>query len=424
MRARTGRLGWLLALALLMVPATAFGQGLEVSDLGQSNNNYEVPPPDPLWPIPTGMPRYEDGGFFFAGEFLFWHQNNPLGSQQVAVRGFFDTAGVTLSPGSKNGVPVAPGTFIGSGREALNVNDLGGPTTYEPGWTVNLGWRFHDGSVFEVSWWHVATARYSATASLIPQNFAVGPQTADSFLTAPVFNFPIQFAGPDFDVGVRSGTGALIPQVAFGIWNAASLMTIEFTQRFDKVDIGGRIPVWDTDCWRTYALFGFRSLIMWERFFWRTVDPDIRGIATNVDVANYTNIVSNRAYGVYCGCGNEWYLGSNPLGALSILFEVEGSPLVDIVKERARYELGDKSTAATRSRNTYTFAPEADANLALMWYPTQSIQVRLGWDFMLDFNTIASPEPIDFNFGGLDPTWTHLFARYFNGFRAGISFVF
>jgi hypothetical protein len=32
--------------------------------IAQVPNNYEVPPPDPLLPIPLGEPRYEDGGVF------------------------------------------------------------------------------------------------------------------------------------------------------------------------------------------------------------------------------------------------------------------------------------------------------------------------------------------------------------------------
>jgi hypothetical protein len=408
MRVRTGRWGWLLALGLVLAPAAAYGQ-----EIGQANENYEVPPPDPVLPLPLGGPRYEEGGLYFAGEFLFFHQTNPLGSQPVAFRGFTDSDGRITG---------TPGTFVGSHTEALNVNDLGGPNTYQPGFSVNLGWRFKDGATFEIDWWHLFDAKYSATASLIPQNFAVGPQTADSFLFSPVYNFPIQYGGPDVRLKDLNGNPAF--GTTFGIWNGASLETIEFIQRFDKFDIGGRIPVYDTDCWRTYALLGARALIMWERFKWRTVAADINGVSTNIDEAFYSNITSNRLYGPHMGCGNEWYLGSNPLGALSILLNLDGALCLDFVKERARYELGDRSTAATRSRNVYTFAPEVEATLGFVWYPTQAIQVRLTWDFLGVFNTMASPEPIDFNYGAIDPTWTHEVIRILTGVRAGIGFVF
>jgi hypothetical protein len=408
-------MGWLLALGLLVLPTAAYGQ--QMVEIGQTNQNYEVPPPDPLVPLPLGMPRYEEGGAYFAGEFLFLHQTNTLGSQPVAIRGFVDTAGAIAKPG----------TFIGSGTEALNVNDLGGPTTYEPGFTFNLGWRFKDGSTIGLSWWHIASAKYSATASLIPRNFVLGPTNADSFLFSPVFNFPIQYGGPDVDVFAQApgrATGTPTSGITFGIWNAASLETIDFTQRFDQVDLGGRIPVYDTECWRTYALLGFRAAILWERFNWRTVDADNNGIATNTDVATYYNVVSNRLYGLHCGCGNEWWLGNTPLGGLSVILDVDGALLVDIIKERAGYELGDKSTTARRSRNEYSFAPEVDATLGFMWYPTQAVQVRVGYDVMAFFNTAASPEPIDFNFGAIDPTWTRGVTRFFDGFRAGIEIVF
>jgi hypothetical protein len=406
MRVRTGRLVGLLALGLLLAPAAALGQE-------QQNNGYEVPPPDPNLPIPLGMPRYEDGGLFFAGQFLYYWQTNPLGSQPVAIRGFRDTDGRITG---------FPGTFVGTGTEALNVNDLGGPTSYEPGFSAIFGWRFHDGQVFEVDWWHLANTKYSATASLIPRNFAVGPQTADSFLFSPVYNFPIQYGGPDVRLKDQNGNNAF--GTTFGIWNGASLETIWFIQRFDKVDFTARIPVYETDCWRTYALFGARAVIMWERFWWRTVAADINGVSTNIDVADYMNIVSNRMYGLHCGCGNEWWLGANHFGGLSVILDLDASPLLDIVKERARYELGDKSTAATRARNEYTLVPEVQANLGFMWYPTQAIQVKLSWDFMAFFNTVASPDPIDFNFGSIDPTWTKGITRIIHGFNFGVSFVF
>jgi len=39
------------------------------------------------------------------------------------------------------------------------------------------------------------------------------------------------------------------------------------------------------------------------------VDRDIDGFASGSDVAIYTNIISNRMYGVFAGCRNEWYIG-------------------------------------------------------------------------------------------------------------------
>jgi hypothetical protein len=408
MGVHTSRLGWLLAVGVLLVPATVWGQ-----QVGQGNLNYDVPPPDPNLPLPLGMPRYEEGGLYFAGEFLYMHQTNPLGSQPVAIRGFVDVDGRITGK---------PGTFVGSGKEALNVNDVGGPTTFAPGFSVNLGWRFKDGATLEVSWWHLMETTLSASASLIPQNFEVGPTTADSFLFSPVFNFPIQFAGPDVRLKDLNGNPAF--GTTFGIWNGASQETLEFAQQFDKVDIGGRVPVWDSDCWRAYGLWGGRVVLMKDRFLWRTIAADINGIFTLTDIADYTNIVSQTMFGPHLGIGNEWYLGSNPLGALSIVLDLDASLLVNVVKEEASYTLGDQSIEFTRVRREYTLVPEVGADAGFIWYPTQGIQVRLTWDLMAFFNTVASPVPIDFNFGGLNPTWTHGTTRLLTGFRLGLGIVF
>src|SRR5205085_6193699 len=115
-------------------------------------------------------------------------------------------------------------------------------------------------------------------------------------------------------------------------------------------------------------LFGGRAVVMWERFKWRTVDYPVNQIPIPLDVANYTNIVSQRMYGLHVGCGNEWYLGSNRLGALSVIVEGDASLLLDFIKLRARYELGDESMAATHNRNKYNFVPEVEGNLGFMWY--------------------------------------------------------
>src|SRR5262249_43052183 len=104
---------------------------------------------------------------------------------------------------------------------------------------------------------------------------------------------------------------------------------------------------------------------------------------------------------------------------------------IDVVKERARYERGDRrsnsQTAAPvvskRSKHEFTFVPELQANGNLWWYPIEGVQVRVGYDFMAFFNTISSKEPVSFSFGTLDPHWDST-TRLFNGFNAGIGFIF
>jgi hypothetical protein len=321
-----------------------------------------------------------------------------------------------------------PGTFVGSNNTALDVQQLSGPLTYMPGVEVNLGWRFENGVTAALSWIHLADAKYSATASFVPFNMQVGSILENTFLTSPVFNFPPEFLGPPlkFFVPVLNPnlTQTAIAGSAPGIWNASTLQQLTFVQRFDQVDFTVRVPIYETDCWRSYGLIGPRADVMWERFKWRTVDYNVFGVSTPVDAADYSNITSNRLYGAFLGCGNEWYLGSTPIGAFSVSLDLEAALMMDIVKERAKYELEDRSIAAQRSRVEYTFAPELQANLGFWWYPIEAIQVHVGYDAMCFFNTISSRRPIDFNYGALSPEWNHIPTRFFDGFRAGIGFVF
>jgi hypothetical protein len=397
MRDRFGLLPWLLALVFLAAPAVSHAQ----------NWGYEVPPPDPLYPIPLGGPRYEDGGIWLNIGTLLYRQTNPLKGQVVARRGFLQTA--------------EDFGFRGSLAVALDVNQISGPVPYQPGWTIGLGWRFQDGATIAVNWKHLTDVRYSATASILPPNFNIGVDGEDTFISSPVFNFPPDYAGPSGD---RQDIGGLPPGAAFGIWNGADIMTIDFIQRYDEVTIGGRIPMEMTECWRMYGLLGVKAVVMFERFKWRTIDQDIEGLAGPADFANYINVTSQRMYGFNFGIGNDWLLADTPIGAFSMTLDLQAALLLNLVKQRAKYELGTLSTAGSRARNTYTFVPEVEANLAFMWYPTQGISIRAGWDVTAFFNTVASPRPIDFNYGAIDPTWEQWVTRTFNGLHIGVSFVF
>jgi hypothetical protein len=399
------RIGWLiLAAALLAAPTRAWAQ----------NGYYEVPPVPFTGPL--SHPRYESGGLFVGMEALMWFQTRPVKNQVVAIRGFVDT------DGSASGAP--PPTFFGSGAEALNTRDLRGPSTWQPGWNFTLGWRFESGVSVAASWIHLNEARYAVSAGPIPPGFAVGGLLEDTFLFAPVTNFSPHYAGPrDLPLSIPPSPLDPTSGALYGIWNGAENMSIEFLQRYEQVDITVRIPVWQTDCFRSYCLVGPRAIIMWERFKWRTVDLDSAGNGTDANNAEYSNVVSNRLYGVYFGCGSEWYLGANGAGGWATSLDLGGSFYGDWVKGRAKYERGDHVTSASRKRNFFRPAGGVEAKGSLWWYPWEAIQVRVGYNFMALFNTMASPRPIDFNMGIIDPEYRGV-SRLLHGFDIGIGFVF
>jgi hypothetical protein len=423
--------------------------------------DYE--PPSPQYPLP--LLWNADRGFYAAGSFLLLRQTNPLSSQPVAVRGFNDTFGQVQSTMNfltdfffnNPGAPVVPGKFFGTGTEALDVHQVSGPNSYQPGFRVTLGWKFLNDVDLEFNWSHLVTKKESATAAPVGNTLNGGVNNFDSFLFSPVYNFTPNYNGPvdkmvlglltpgNFTLGrVRD---QFLPDSAFitiqgapGIWNAAQIMTIQFTQRYDDFELIGRIPMYESDRCRCYGLFGPRAVQMWERFWWHTVDisadhidvtitptsfvQTVRegsgGISGPQDQANYTNIVSNRLYGPLFGFGSDVYIGHG----FGVNFDLRGAPMIDVVKERAKYELGDHSTAAQRARTDYVMAYELDARLNLTWYPIEGVELRVGYELMNFFNTVSSPQPIDFNMGSLTPTWDRGTYRLFDGFSAGISFIF
>lgn len=401
------RLGWLiLAVALWLAPSSAMAQ----------NNSYEVPPTQFTGPL--SHPRYEDGGFFIAFDAVVWHLDRRIKNQTVATRGFVDV------DGSVTGLvpPVPVGTFA----EALNTQQLRGPGSWTPGFDFTVGWRFESGIVLTASWIHLTDTRTAVSAGPLPPNFQVGPLLENSFLFSPVTNFSPYYAGPR-DVPQSTPPDPVNDATAtalYGIWNGADNMSIELLQRFDMVTITGRIPVWDSEMCRVYGLIGPRVITMYERFKWRTVDLDDKSVGTSANNARYTNTVSNRLYGAYIGCGQEWFLGEVPvLGGFSFSLDAAGSLYGDWVKGRAKYVREDEVTAASRARNFFQGVPGVEAKASLWWYPWEAVQIRMGYNFLALFNTMASERPIDFNMGVISPVYNQT-NRVLHGFDIGIGLVF
>lgn len=393
MRYRVG--WWLVAVLLLVGPARARAQ-------------FNVVPPKDFTAF-LSHPRYEDGGFFVGMDFLYIRSENIIGNQTVGVRGFKDMDG---------SITGTPNTFIGSGQEALNTQQLHGPRNFIPGFEVNLGWRFEDGTTVSLNWWHLSENHMYAAANLIPPDFNVGSKLENTYLYAPVSNFPQLYGGNPGNVLVGN------PGATYGIWNAASLMSITLLQRFELIDVTTRAPVLQTENYRAWWTFGPRAVILFDRFQWRTVSSDAAGNAVASDVAIYSNVVSNRLYGPFIGCGNEWFLGSTPIGGFSVSLDVEGALYLDMVKERARWETGARNTSANRNRNNYTLSPGLQGKIGFWWYPWEAVTFHLGWDALVFFNTVTSREPIDFNFASLNPQYDYGTIRYFHGLNLGIGFVF
>jgi len=398
----------------------------------------DLPQSSLVVPLPFGPVRADTGGFYLAGEFMYWKQTNPIKSQPLGFRGISDTDGsIGASLNGTNGglptnpnIPVfsaQPGEFIGSHDVAIDANQVSGPNNYSPGFNFTVGYRFENGSALEMRWIHLVDARYSATASLlgpgsVNQNI-IGNVAENTFISSPVFNFTPSYFGPGNTALDANGNIVGSPIAMFGLWDGSSIQTITFVQRFDQWELTFRQPMMESECWRTYALIGPRLVSMWERFTWRVVHPETDASVLPQDSAVYTNVTSNRLYGVHAGIGNEFLLGDTPLGAFSISLDLQGAVFMDFMKGRPKYELGDRSTAAGHGRNLFSIVPEGDGQVMLWWYPYRGIVARMGWEAMAFANTFSSPQPVDFNFGSITPPYKSTF-RLFEGFNMGLGFMF
>jgi hypothetical protein len=343
MRTRTGWLALLLTAGMTLAPNAVWGQRFAGGD--------DVPPEDPPTFLPLYHDRPETGGFFAAGEFLWWQQTNPIKNQAIVLHGFVDVDGslqnfINVVQGNVN-AQATPGQFFGSHLEALDANQVGGPNGYIPGFGITLGWRFGDGVALEFTWRHLETVKLNAVATgVAPNSDWPGFLLADTFLFSPVFNFPPEFAGPitkitvvaqspagnvsgaNFSTTITVGAGGSInsstgptandtaanitgpvaamilaavsnrgngavPGAAYGIWNGATVENETFIQRHDEFELIGRIPIYQGECCRCYGLAGLRHVQIWERFQWTTWDYPASNAALNTATLNLNEFIAN-----------------------------------------------------------------------------------------------------------------------------------
>ena len=361
---------------------------------------------DGVLPIPTGQPG--QAGFYTSLEFLTLAQTRTIGTQTIAYRGLVDSTGV---------ITQVPGTYLGSGQKALQTNDLG-RGSFQPGFKIDVGYRFDDGTQLYATYSYLFKAQYAAGASSVPPYFRSDGNLSDTFLVSGVYNFPSQYSGPA--IKTTYDVPGQIASNTYGIWNGASEETIKYIQRFDQADVGVRMPFLQTDYSRVYATGGLRYTRFEDGFTWRTTSLDEGGNELPQYSAQYTNILRQNMYGPFVGCGHEIFLASK----FSLDLDTSASLLLNFIKERAKYELGDLSTENKMGVNNYTITPNANIGLNLLWYPTSGVQIKVGYQAQLYTNTRGMLDPVGFNFGSIDPVYNVQWFRMVQGVNLGMSLFF
>ena len=359
---------------------------------------------DPVIPIPTGQAGQP--GFYTSAEYVMMTQTKAIGNQTIAVRGFYDFTGAITG---------TPGGFTGSGVEALNTRQMG-RREFMPGFRAEIGYRFDTGVRAYINYMQFYDAHYSAGATLAV--FSRDRTLADTFISAPVFNFNNQFGGAQFDTSADNPTNGGFN--TFGIWNAAEVMDIRFTQRYQQAEVGMRTPMFATDYSSIYSLGGARFAWIYEKFQWRTVDISSDGSAPPQQVATYTNDLSQRMYGLFVGCGHEIYLGS----MFSASLDLTAAAYLNVTKNRAKYRVEDRSSQSKFGRENFYLVPSATADFNLWMYPVEGVQLRLGYSGITFFNTRYMKEPVGYNFGQIDPNIGTRAFRLLHGFNVGVGFFF
>jgi hypothetical protein len=403
---RVWKAGVLAGLAALAVLSP--GRSLAQESWPQGGFATGYAPPAVQLPYPLYTTHPEMGGLFVAGSYIMYHENNPLRGQEIAVRGFVATDDTVLN------VPGSAGTFIGPRNNALDVGQVTGPYTFVPGFKLDIGWKFGDGSSLTATFWWISESQYRADATLANTNYQYNSDQSATFLTSYVYGFPPDFAGAPQKVSAGG------PYSVYGIWNGASIMTEVLWQRAEQFYLTYRKPFYETECYRASALVGPRWVWFEDKFRWITTDTDLFGDQSPIYQAVYNNQVDNRLYGVFAGLQQEWYLG----WGFAAMLDLNAGGFLDVVRTYVDYQRGDRGGPENkRGRTMWRPVPEFQITPSVMWYPLEGVQLQFAYDFFLFLNTVASPQPVDFNYSALSPAY-HDVARYFNGFQATIAFIF
>ncbi len=404
-------IGAVLVATALLGPDPAVAQNIIGTPALTDGSDGGFAPPlntDPIHRLPTG--RAGSAGFYTAAEFVMLQQTRDFGSQTIAVRGFADSSGFLTG---------APGFFFGSGTEALNTRDLS-RQSYQPGFNVEIGYRFDNGMRLFLNYMQLVDAHYSIGASLAPPLFLGPGGLVDTYLFAPVYNFHPYFAGPPVKV-------PNIPDYyIYGIWNGARQMDIRIAQRYQEMNAGYRIPVLESDYSRTYTMAGGRFAWIFERFQWWThsfafVPPGSDDpVSAPQYSARYTNTLSQRMYGPFVGLGHEIFV----LNQFSLSLDTTAALLFEVAKMRAKYILADQSIQSKFGRDDFRVVPNLNAAFNFWWYPTEGVQIRAGYQVLMFFNTLHMDQPVGFNYGNIDPSYKTKEFRILHGFNVGIGFFF
>ncbi len=171
--------------------------------------------------------------------------------------------------------------------------------------------------------------------------------------------------------------------------------------KLQTIDVTTRIITYQTDCFRSFTTFGPKVLLFSQDF--------------PIFFNNYN--VDNNMVGLFVGCMNDWYLGSNPLGAFAFELEGNAAGYLDFVRQVAG------TPFASNAQNSFTLAGSLEGKMGLAWYPYEAIRVEAGIDLLAIINAQVAKEPVAIVGGAVNSQLNPNLPFYY-GFYLGVSFVF
>lgn len=219
-----------------------------------------------------------------------------------------------------------------------------------------------------------AAARAQLNA-IQPQEFTGG------FFSHPGFDEGGWYAGFDFmylqklignysglapdsilNIGYRFEDGTVLQ---FNWWDQFVTPNPGAPEKFQIFDLMWRFPTYDNGCFRQWGTWGPRFILESQDF---------------VFPGPITYDVDNNMIGGYIGCMNEWYLGTNPLGAWSFTLDGDIGAYANFVRGAAG------ANGGSNSASTFTLSGSLQGRAGLIWYVSEGITINVGVEALTIIN--------------------------------------
>jgi hypothetical protein len=145
------------------------------------------------------------------------------------------------------------------------------------------------------------------------------------------------------------------------------------SEKLQIIDLSARFETYKTDCFRQWCIIGPRAILTDQHF-------DLSG--------GRAYDVTNVMVGGFIGAMNEWYLGTNPLGAFSFILDGDVGAYGNFLKQTASSLGGSNSTTSP-----FTLSGSLQGKAGFIWYVAEGVTIHFGLEALTIINMQQNLNP-------------------------------